>query len=159
MLPDISHSLIAIVAVAVISAPGPLFAQTLLRRTPNALFQPQPDSTFDRDAKVWQRFVSATVVGALGAVTLGTIGSQTGGPDNIAGVMLGVLAGGTIGSAIGAAAPRGRGRCGGSQRLSRALGGASLGLVAGIGFLLVPPLEPLFMVTIPVGSVMFMRKC
>lgn len=133
----------------------------------SALIQPLPDSIIDPDARVWQRFISATVVGAAGAVTLGAIGAQVGGRcrgsctdiEGVAETVFGILVGGTIGSAIGAAMPRGRGLCTGGDRLGRGLAGAGLGLLAGIGFILVPPLEPAFIVTIPVGSVLFMRKC
>jgi hypothetical protein len=144
-------------------------AQSLPVPTSAALFAPAQDSV-DRDARVLQRLVSATVVGAMGAVTLGAairhgIGYRCSryctDPDapGFVETVLGVLAGGTIGSAIGASLPHGRGLCTGGQRLGRGLAGASLGLVAGIGFFMVPALEPAFMVTIPVGSVMFMRRC
>jgi len=159
--------LIAIVALAAIGAPEALRAQSLVRPTTSALYLSPPDSVADPDARLGLRYVSATVVGAVGAVTLGTIAYQagrrcSGGCSDIEGLVetyLGVFIGATVGSAIGAALPRGRGLCTGSERFGRGMAGAGLGLLAGIGFFLIPPLQPAFIVTIPVGSVMFMRKC
>ena len=164
---DHVRAFIAFVALAAIATPGAVCAQTLMRPTTSGLFLPPPDSVADPDARLWQRYISATVVGAVGAVTLGTIAAQVGGRCNggcsdiegLAETILGVFIGATVGSAIGAALPRGRGLCTGGGRFGRGMAGAGLGLLAGIGFFLVPPLEPAFIVTIPVGSVMFMRKC
>jgi hypothetical protein len=162
----LSASLIAIVALAASATPGAVCAQTLLRPAPSALVRPASDSVAP-DAKLWQRYISATVVGAVGAVTLGTIVYHAASRcrascSDIEGLFETLLAGGvgaTVGSAIGAAMPRGRGLCTGSERFGKGLGGATLGLVAGIGFMMIPPLEPAFIVTIPVGSILFMRNC
>lgn len=142
-----------------------LFAQTL---APLAYSQSVArDSSVDNDSRIAFRLVTAAVVGTAGAAALGRIGYEIGqdcAPScgDMSGFVetaLGVLAGATIGSAIGAALPRGRGLCHGGERFARTLGGASLGLVAGIGLMMVPPLVHGFIVTIPVGSVLFMRKC
>lgn len=155
-----------LIATVTMAMSATLSAQTL---APLAFSQSVArDSSVDNDSRIAFRLVTATVVGAASAAALGRIGYERdrncpscGDPDSpgFVGAMLGVLAGGTIGSAIGAALPRGRGLCHGGERFARTLGGASLGLVAGIGLMMVPGLEPGFMVTIPVGSVLFMRKC
>ncbi|MEX2109048.1 MAG: hypothetical protein WD802_00395 [Gemmatimonadaceae bacterium] len=155
---------IAATVASVTSAP--LSAQTL---APLAYSQSvSRDSSVDNDSRIAFRLVTAAVVGAAGAAALGRIGYERdrncpscGDPDSpgFVGAVLGVLAGGTIGSAIGAALPRGRGLCHGGERFARTLGGATLGLAAGIGLFMVPTLEGGFIVTIPVGSVLFMRRC
>jgi hypothetical protein len=127
------------------------------------------DTKLESDPRISHRLVTGAIGGLAGAAILGTIGYQLGkdchssclDPDSPGFIetAFGILVGGTIGSAIGAALPQGRGLCGGGQRFARTLAGASVGLATGIGLAMVPPLGFGFVATIPIGSVLFMRKC
>lgn len=70
-----------------------------------------------------------------------------------------VLTGATLGTAIGAGAPKGRGLCSEGERFRRAFGGATLGLAAGVAFMRTEKIPGAWAATIPLGSVVFMRKC
>ena len=128
------------------------------------LTTPRQQSTqSDRDPKYLARVGPAAVVGLVGAMALGATASAVT-PcrgdcyGQLAVVLTAGLFGGILGSAAGAAAPRGRGLCTGVQRFGMGVGGAFLGALAGL------PLGTVsgpfgLLVTVPVGSVMFMRRC
>ncbi len=69
------------------------------------------------------------------------------------------LVGGTLGSAVGAAAAKGRGVCTANVRFWRALAGGSLGLATGIAIVRNGHDHPVWLATIPVGSVMSLMHC
>jgi hypothetical protein len=125
-----------------------------------------PDSShLDRDPNYLRRVAPAAVVGIGSAIALGTVAYKIAdcSGDSCYGAFFGVglpaaLLGGIIGSAAGAAAPRGRGFCTGFQRFGMGVGGAFLGTLAGLPLAAVTGPFGLF-ATVPIGSVVFMRRC
>jgi hypothetical protein len=161
-----SYALIAIIATATtLSAQVAVPVGAQSSSSPH-LSGPVPDSSYRvRDPKHLNRLVPAAFIGIASAVALGTatyaIADCSG--DDCYGAMFGLalpaaLFGGIVGSAVGAAAPRGRGLCTGMQRFGMGLGGAFLGALAGLPLAYVSGPFGMF-VTVPTGSVLFMRRC
>lgn len=158
-----------IAAVTVAGTSTTLVAQTLIPLAAQSHPTP-PDSSAGPDPQFLARIVPGALGGVAGAAVLGfagyaIAGKCSGNADycgyrSLALIIPGILVGGIVGSAAGAAAPRGRGLCTGGQRFRRALAGATLGGLA--GFALMAGGGPLafgFVVTDPIGSVVFMRRC
>jgi hypothetical protein len=159
------------VAALVAAATTTLSAQTPVplgvdSRSEVGLDRQVPDSShLDRDPNYLKRIAPAAVVGIGSAIALGAVAHELTdcSGDSCYGAFFGValpaaLFGGIIGSAAGAAAPRGRGLCTGLQRFGMGVGGAFLGTLA--GFPLAMATGPFgMMATVPIGSVMFMRRC
>ena len=155
-----------IVAVAAICISVPLSAQTLPPATSGGRVSTSLDSISNRDSRYRNRLIHATVGGLAGAATLGYAGYwMAGGCTRKCDVftwdevILGGFAGAIFGSTLGAARPTGRGLCTREQRIGMGLGGAFLGAVAALGLAQLPYSRPGVIVTIPLGSVMFMRGC
>lgn len=76
-------------------------------------------------------------------------------------VVAAAVVGHVLGSALGASYAVGRERCEDGQRFARALRGASLGMLAGLGLMLVPvkPVQSSIVLTIPIGAALYVREC
>jgi hypothetical protein len=160
---------VLIVAIVLAATATTLSAQVVVpigvRNSPDArLTNPIPGSDQrDRAPDYLLRIVPAALGGFAGAAAFGfaaTAASDCSGDcyGDIALFISGALFGGILGSAAGAAAPRGRGLCTGVQRFGMGVGGAFLGALAGFPLGMVSGPFGMF-VTVPVGSVMFMRRC
>lgn len=158
-----------------LSALGPLStglsAQALPPLTLGHPAIPPSDSSGGADPYYSARLGSAAIAGLLGAAAGGGAGYLIAGkcPRSYVDqcefhgwtqIGIGLLVGGILGSAAGAAWPEGRRLCGRGQRFRRSLAGATLGALAGVGLSFAPlPFGFGIIGTIPVGSVMFMRRC
>ncbi len=159
---------VVIVALAAITMSTTLAAQSLpVDATTNFALLPYAlDTTAAGGLRNPNRLKRAMVGGLAGAVTLGfagylVVGGCTTKCDVLEWdeVIIGGLVGAMAGSTIGAAAPHGRGSCTTEQRYGTALGGAFLGTLGALVLAQLPYSRPGVIVTIPLGSVMFMGGC
>jgi hypothetical protein len=161
-----SRHLLVIAALIVGTSSRTLAAQPLLAPT---AFSPPPDTMVGPGPggpRYVNRLGHAMIGGLSGAVALGFAGYMiVGGCTTKCDVLdwdeviIGGLVGAIAGSTIGGAGPRGRGLCTTEQRYGMGLGGAFLGTLVAVGIAQIPYTRPAAIVTIPLGSVMFMGGC
>jgi hypothetical protein len=164
-----ARTLIALVALIVGASTRTLPAQPLLTPTIPATFRSPLDTVIapgPRGPRHVNRLIPAMIGGLSGAVALGFAGYMiVGGCTTKCDVLewdeviIGGFVGAIAGSTIGGARPRGRGLCTAEQRYGMALGGAFLGTLAAVGLAQIPHTRPGLILTVPLGSVMFMGGC
>jgi hypothetical protein len=76
-------------------------------------------------------------------------------------VVAAAVVGHVLGSALGGSYALGRDRCSDGERFARALRGASIGMLAGLGLMLIPVRSVKYgiILTIPIGATYFVREC
>jgi multisubunit Na+/H+ antiporter MnhB subunit len=132
---------------------GTHFADTASKRS-----IPDPDRTF------YLRAAPAILVGATSTMVLLSGAYFMFGDCYDCGISFQALmavtaAVGVVGTATGASYAEGRGLCTRRERFRKSLGGTALGLAAGLLLIDTHPLQHSIFATIPIGSVMFLRRC
>lgn len=147
---------LAVVLVTVVG-PARMKAQRLANQA--AFPQTRVDSVDPVAARMAHRLGSAVVLGVGGGILVGLGTMALCGDCIISAAQPVLLTWLVTGSAIGAALPRGNGRCSGSERFARALAGTSLGFGAGLLLVKSDASYWSYVATIPLSSIVFLGRC
>lgn len=126
--------------------------------TTSGRFLPSPDRTF------YLRAAPAIVVGGASAIAVAGGAYMMFGDCYNCGITFQALmavtaAVGIVGTAAGASYFEGRGLCTRGERFRKSLAGTTIGLATGLLLINAHPLQHSIFATVPIGSVMFLRRC